>query len=212
MAATKPKPGKKSRGADAGPEGIVAASLVRADREGWQNLRLHDVADDLGIPLAALRATFRDQDAIADAWFRTALDAMLGPFEKSFSDLPAKERLYIVIMRWFDALADHRPATVEMIRTKLYPAHPHHWAPLVFNLSRLVQWVREAARLDAQGRRRQVEEIGLTALMVAAIGVWAVDETPDQERTRRFLRRRLEAADMWMARWFARNGGGRGRR
>lgn len=202
MATPKSKPRKKPRKADASIEGILAAALTRAGREGWQNIRLHDVANDVGVPLAALRARVRDQDAIADTWFRTALDAMLAPAGKSFQGLPPKERLFIVIMRWFDAMADHRPVAVQMIRTKLYPAHPHHWVPLVFHLSRLIQWIREAALLDAQGRQRQIEEIGLTALMLAAFGAWAGDETPDQERTRRFVRRRLEHADTFMARWF----------
>ena len=56
-----------------------------------------------------------------------------------------------------------------MIRTKLYASHPHHWVPMVFSLSRLIHWMREAAILDAGGRRRQAEEIGLTLVFLRTL-------------------------------------------
>ena len=183
-------------------EKILAAALNRAEVEGWQNIRLHDIADDLGTSFPFVREYFRDQDAIANAWFRKSLDAMLAPSEKAFRDLPPKERLFLVIMRWLDAMAAHRRVTVEMIRVKLYLGHPHHWVPLVFNLSRLVNWIREAAFLDAQGRQRQFEEIGLTTLVVTTLGVWDADQSEDQDRTRQFIRKRLETGDHVMSRLF----------
>ncbi len=181
---------------------ILAAALNRAEVEGWQNVRLHDIADDLGTSLAIVREHFHDQDAIANAWFRKSLDAMLAPTEKGFRDLPAKERLFLVFMRWLDAMAAHKRVTIQMIRAKMYFGHPHHWVPLVFNLSRLVQWIREAAFLDAQGRQRQVEEIGLTTLVVMTLGVWATDQSKDQDRTRQFFCNRLETGDRVMSRLF----------
>ena len=87
-----------------------------------------------------------------------------------------------------------------MLAAKLHPPHPHHWMPLIFDLSRTVQWLREAALLDATGRRRQIEEIGLTALFLATLRYWLRDESPSQEMTRAFLARRLARADGLMAR------------
>lgn len=106
------------------------------------------------------------------------------------------------MLGWFDALSEHRRITAEMLPVKLYAAHPHHWLPMVFNLSRLIQWLRDAAGLDGGGRRRRIEEIGLSALFLATLAVWVRDETPGQERTRRFLERRLRGADRLMARLF----------
>ena len=178
---------------------IVDAAIAMAEDEGWDNVRLRRVASALDITLADLGRHFRDQDAIADAWFTRARSAMLAPLEPEFAGLPARERLKILIWRWFDALAPHREVTVQMLRTKVWPFHPHHYVPMVFNLSRTIQWLRDAAGLDAGGRRRQIEEIGLTGLFVATLAVWARDDTLGQERTRRFLDRRLARADMLMA-------------
>jgi hypothetical protein len=154
------------------------------------------------VTLPEVLAHYRDIDAVADAWFGRAWGAMVAPPRAGFADLPARERLYLVLTRWFDALAPHRAVSVEMIRAKIYLSHPHHWVPLIFNLSRTIHWVRDAAALDATGRRQQAEEVGLTLLLLATLAVWARDGSDGQERTRDFLKRRLAAADALMARLY----------
>jgi AcrR family transcriptional regulator len=179
---------------------IVDRALELAEDRGWGEVTLRQVAADLGVPLAQIYQHYRDLDAVADAWFARALQEMLRPPEPGFPDLPARERLYLVLLRWFEANGPRRRVVGEMIRAKLHPPHPHHWVPMIFSLSRLIQWLREVALLEAGGRRRQVEEVGLTLLFLATLRVWLADSSENQEVTRRFLRRRLERADRWMAR------------
>ncbi len=181
-------------------ERIVDTAIDLAEEIGWGGLRLRLVAERLGVPLSDVLAHYRDLDAVADAWFGRAWKAMLAAPPKGFAALPAAERIHIVMMRWFDALEPHRRVTGEMLAAKAHPPHPHPWAPMIFSLSRTIQWLREAAVLDAGGRRRQVEEIGLTTLFLATLRFWLGDGTPDQERTRAFLARRLDRADRLMAR------------
>ena len=179
---------------------IVETALELAEELGWDAVRLHEVAARLKIPMSELLAHYRDKDAIADAWFGRAWQAMLAEPPKGFADQPAEERLHLLMMRWFDALAGHREVTGQMLKEKLYPAHPHHWVPMIFNLSRTVQWLRDAALLDARGRRRQIEEIVLSALFLATLTVWLNDESTDQTRPREYHTRRLAGADRFMAR------------
>lgn len=181
---------------------VLDAALHRAEQHGWDSLRLRELAADLGVPLSEILVHYRDADAIADAWFRRALTAMLAPPPEGFAALPAQERLRLTMLRWFDALAPHRRVTGEMLAGKAYPSHPHHWVPMIFNLSRTIHWLRDATGLDAAGRRRQVEEVGLTALFLATLRDWLRDETPDQERTKARLARRLAGADRLMASLF----------
>jgi AcrR family transcriptional regulator len=159
------------------------------------------VAARLKIPMSELLAHYRDKDAIADAWFGRAAAAMLAAPPSGFAKQPPEARLHFLVVRWFDALAGHREVTGQMVREKLYPAHPHHWVPMIFNLSRTVQWLRDAALLDARGRRRQIEEVGLSALFLGTLRFWLNDESTDQTRTREFLSRRLDRADRLMARF-----------
>ena len=191
----------KARPADLA-ERILETALELAEREGWGNLRLRNLAAELGITLAELQAHYRDADAIADAWFWRGWAAMLAPVPEGFAERPAVERLETILLRWFDALAPHRRVTGEMLAAKLYPSHPHHWVPTNFNLSRTIHWLRDAAGLDAGGRRRQLEEVGLTLLFLATLRDWVRDESPGQERTRAALQRRLRGGDRLMARLY----------
>ncbi|MGI9381944.1 MAG: hypothetical protein ACR2PO_02225 [Methyloligellaceae bacterium] len=179
---------------------IVDTSIELAEDVGWGSVRLREVAARLGVSLAEVEACHRDLDSVANACFARAWQAMLAPPPEDFGTLTAETRLHILLMRWFDALAPHREVTGQMLSEKLHLPHPHHWIPMIFNLSRTIQWLRDAALLDAGGRRRQIEEIGLTALFLATLAVWRRDQTPGQERTRAFLRRRLARADRVMVR------------
>ncbi len=170
---------------------IVEAAVAEAEEVGWENVRLRLVARRLDLSSNDVLARFRDLDAVADAWFRRGWEAMLAVPSDEARTRAAGERLERRMLAWFDALAPHRRVTGQMIRTKLYPSHPHHWVPMIFNLSRTVHWLRDAAGLDAGGVRRQAEEVWLSALFLATLAVWLGDGTPGQQRTREFLRRRL---------------------
>lgn len=180
-------------------ERIVDETIALGEEIGWSRVRLRLVAERLGIPLTELQSQYRDLDAIADAWFARAWQSMLVEPPEEFTTWPAANRLHCLLMRWFDALAPHRAVTHQMLSEKMYFSHPHHWVPLIFNLSRTIQWLRDAAMLDGEGRRRQVEEIGLTTIFLATLAVWRRDDTLEQERTRKFLRRRLAGADRTMS-------------
>ena len=174
----------------------AAIALAEEDAGGWYDLRLDRVAQRLGVPLSAVLDRFRDADAIADAWFARALHAMLRePAPPGFDALPPSARLHAVLMRWFDAQAAHRAAVRTMLGAKRHLSHPHHWVPMIFNLSRLIHWALEAARLDARGLARQAEEVGLTLVFLRALKVWLDDGGPEQQRTRAFLRRNLTWLD-----------------
>jgi AcrR family transcriptional regulator len=179
---------------------IVAAALALAEEQGWANLRLHQVADRLGLSLAVVRAEFRDRDAIADAWFARALDELLSAPASAVAGRPPPERLETVVMSWFDALAPHRSVAREMLREKLYPGHPQHWGPLIADLSRLIHWFLDAARITSTGRERRLAEVGLTALFLATLRSWLRDDSEGQQATRAQLQRGLEAADRWLPR------------
>jgi len=208
MAAAKPasrkqRPGRRTAtpgGDTALRDGIVEAALDVAEDWGWYDIRLHHVAERLNLPLTAIRAEFRDGDAIADAWIARADAAMLIERPGGFAALPAAERLQITLESWLDALAPRREVTAQMFRAKLWPVHVHHNLALVTWTSRTVQWWREAALLDGRGQRRSVEEIGMTLIFLSTLARWCCDRSAGQAGTKAYLRRRLARADRFMAR------------
>jgi AcrR family transcriptional regulator len=175
---------------------VLDTALALADERGWRHVTVHALAERLKSPMSEIFRHYRDLDAVADAWFARVLAAMLTPpadmAHRSFAD-----RLAATLDRWFDAAAAHRRATGEMLQLKLYPSHPHHWVPLIFSLSRIVQWMLDAAQSAAAGRRRQALELAVSAAFLQSIGDWLTDDSTGQEasRTRRHRRLRgIEAA------------------
>ncbi len=177
-------------------ERIIDATLSEAETAGgWHHVSLRRVAENLGIGMADIGRRFRDKNAIADAWFDRARLSTLAVVNAELARQPVRERLTILFCQWFDTLAPHRDVTVQMVQEKMWPFHPHHWVPLVFNLSRTILWIRDAAGMRAATPRSEMEEIGLTWLFLATFAVWSCDSTLDQKRTRRFLEQRLMEAD-----------------
>ena len=173
---------------------ILDAALTIAEEKGrWSAVRLHDVADRLSVPPSRVLDYYHDLDAVADAWFLRGLKAMAGPKPPDFLEQPEWRRIEFCLLAWFDTLAAHRRASAQMLRGKLHLSHPHHWVPMVFSLSRTIQWLREAAQLPAEygSRQAQREEVGLTALFVGALLIWTRDDSVGQKRTKQFLRREL---------------------
>ncbi|MBM3535053.1 MAG: TetR family transcriptional regulator [Alphaproteobacteria bacterium] len=152
------------------PDAILDAALALADEIGWPNVTARAIGARLGGGPDLVHAHFRDLNEVADAWFRRALATTLT--DPADTSLPFADRLTRIFTRWLDALSPHRQASLDMIQAKLYPSHPHHWVPLVFNLSRLVQWMLDAAECPATGRRRQATEIAVSALVPAALWRW----------------------------------------
>ena len=107
--------------------------------------RWTDVADRLQISPAEVLDHYRDLDSVADAWFLRGLKAMVAPKPADFPQQPEWRRIEICLLAWFDALAPHQRVTAQMLRGKMHLPHPHHWVPMIFNLSRVIYWLREAA-------------------------------------------------------------------
>ena len=193
---------RATRRADVEPieQRVVDAALALAAEDGWEQVRLSTIADRTGLPLAEIGRHFRDVDAIANAWFARARLAMLALTTEELAGRLADERIALAFIAWLDSLAPHRRVAAEILRHKLYPSHPHHWVPLVFDLSRLVHDLLDVARVPGRGRLRQAQEIGLTAITLVTLASWLQDDSPAQEHSKRGLRRRLARAGR-IARW-----------
>ncbi len=182
--------------AESAREKTIDAALDLAMRKSWEGLRLHDVAAELQLGLDDVRACFREKEDITDAWFDRADAAMLQAGTRpGFANLPPRERLHRLIMAWLAALSSHRRVTRQMIYGKFEPGHVHYQFTGLLRVSRTVQWLREAAYLDAVLPWRAFEETGLTAIYLATFFYWMRDESENATRTSAFLDRMLARAE-----------------
>lgn len=175
---------------------IVDATLALGEAIGWDAVHLHQVAEALGVPLAAIARHFPDKDAIAEAWFDRADRALLRVAEEpDWPQRSPRQRLHGAIFAWLDALSAHRDLTRAMLGYKVQPEHLHLQLRGVTRVSRTVQWIREAACLPAVGLQREIEEVALTTLYLATFAFWLRDDSAGFERTGAFLDRSLAMAE-----------------
>lgn len=178
-------------------ERLVDAALKLGQRDGWESVRLHQVAAACGAGLDDVRGHFSEKDRIIDAWLDRADAAMLAEFDAGgLASLPPRVRIRKLMLAWLDSLAPYRRVTRQMIAHQLEPGHIHVQLPALLRISRTVQWLREGAMLDAPLPRRALEETALTALFVKTFGCWLGDASPGQRRTRQRLDRDLRCLEV----------------
>ncbi len=171
---------------------IVDAALELGKQQSWEAVRLHAVAVATGISLNKERIYFREKEDLVDAWFDRADSAMLQEAETpDFQVLSPRQRMHRLIMTWLATLAPHRNVTRQMIYGKMELGHLHVQIPGLMRVSRTVQWIREAAHLDAVYVRRALEETGLTSIYLMTFFCWMKDNSPNSEKTSCFLDRLL---------------------
>lgn len=190
------KPNQAERRGASPAQAILDVALDLAEATGWDNLHLHDIARESGITLAEIHHHYSDKDALAEAWFDRADEALVTlPQTLGWESFSVRKRLHRALFAWFDALAAHRRLTASMLRYKFQPEHLHLQLLGVTRISRTVQWIREAAHLDSTGLRRELEEVALTGIFLASFGCWLGDDSPNSKRTHAVLDRLLKNAE-----------------
>lgn len=172
---------------------IVDAALELSESGSWEGVRLHHIAQRLGISLQQVRQEFREKEEIVDAWFDRADQSMLESIRsEAAKDLSHEELVRLAVLRWLGALEKHRKPTRQMIFNKFEVGHLHYQVSGAMRVSRTVQWIREAAGLEDQLPWRAFSEAGLTAIFLAAFFYWMFDSSDRSKKTEEFLKQRLK--------------------
>ena len=176
---------------------ILDTALSLAEARGWERLQLYEVADALGIGLDAVARHYPDKDALVDAWFARAEQAMLERArDEDLAALLPAERLEELLVAWLRALEPHHALAGQMLLYKLEPGHLHLQLGGLHSLSRVVQWWRAGARLRGAWLNRIGQECLLSGLFLRTFCRWLRRPDPDLAQTRRYLRRRFESAPL----------------
>lgn len=176
---------------------ILDTALALAEARGWERLQLFEVADALGIGLDAIARHYPDKDALVDAWFARAEQAMLARAkDEDLAGLLPSERLEELLVAWLGALEKHRALAGQMLLYKLEPGHLHLQLGGVHSVSRVVQWWRTGARLRGVWLNRMAQECLLSGLFLRTFCHWLRRPDPNLTDTRRYFRRRLDNAPL----------------
>jgi AcrR family transcriptional regulator len=191
---------KKSHGRRRGTkpdERAVRAALELIAERGWRTFTLDDMAERAGLTPAEARALFSSRDAVLDAFFRQVDEAVAAEGTYPADDPnPARDRLFDVLMRRFDALTPHRAAMAALARE--LPFDPPAAARAACRIARALESSLRTAGLAARGPVGIVRVKGLGLIYLYALRAWLADETPDLSATMAALDKGLRAAESVM--------------
>jgi len=174
---------------------IVAAAFDLAATDGWGRADLFRIAAATGVSLADVHAEFPAKAMMIDA-FMMGIDQVVLAAGPADADDSARDRLFEVLMRRFDALAPHKAGVAAVFRDCCDPTVGLIGLPCFL---RSMAWMVEAAGLSSGGVFGAARAAGLGAVYANALRVWLRDDQPDMAKTMAALDRGLGRADALVA-------------
>jgi AcrR family transcriptional regulator len=184
------RPARKAALRGAPEDRLIDAALALAERQGWRQTALAQIASEAGLPLHEAYTLHRSKAAILGAFTRRVDRAVLA--ETTASDEGARERLFDVLMRRFEALRPHREALRSIVRGGI--GHPGGLVGLC-RLRRSMRWMLEGAGLPATGCAGTLRLNAVVLIYLSVLRVFLADDSEDLGRTMAALDRALRRAE-----------------
>ena len=166
----KPAPGSARTAASAPQtdrEKIITAFFVLLEDKPFAAIGFNDIAQRSGLSLAQVRGEFASTFAVLAAYVKATDRAVLAQDMHDMSEEPARERLFDVLMRRLEVLAEQRDAVRSLLRSSR--SNP----PLALALNGLAvrsqQWMLTAAGINASGPRGMIRAQGLALLFASVL-------------------------------------------
>lgn len=159
----------------------IDAAMRLAEQQGWRNVTLSAVAAACGVSLGDLYRRYPSRAAILAGLARQIDRQVLAHRPAGEEGESARDRLFDVMMRRFDALGPYRRGIASVIEDA--PRDPLTLACFGFQLRRSMAWMLEAAGIPAAGAAGIAKTKGLAAIHLCVLRTWLSDETADLSKT-----------------------------
>lgn len=190
----RPQANAAPRGAPGDTKAALREALLRmVAAGGWRNLSYAEIAKDAGLGMAAAYQAYPSKGAILNGISHDIDARLFASLEEDPLDGTAKDRLFDLLMRRFDALNEHREAYAALAWE--LPRTPLEASCLALHLRRSIANMLEAAGISASGLRGAFRIEGLGAIYACALRVWLKDDTADLSKTMAELDKRLAQAE-----------------
>ena len=183
----------KQRAADPAERALAAAMDV-AVRIGWRRAALADIAAAAGMSLGELHAQFSDKAAILRGVVEFADRKVLAGTPEPDPESSARDRLFDVLMRRFDALKPYREGLAAVARE----GGGVGVGDAICGAQRMLRsmaWMLEAAGIATGGWAGACRVRGLAVAYAATFSTWLRDESEDMGKTMAALDKNLGRAE-----------------
>ena len=189
-------------------ERILAAAMEVAVRIGWRRAALADIAAAAETNLAGLHARYADKGAILRGIVDLADRKVLAGAGAPDPESSARDRLFDVLMRRFDALKPYREGLAAVARE----GGGVGIGDAICGAQRMLRslaWMLEAAGIGTGGWSGACRIKGLAVVYAATFATWLRDETEDMSKTMAALDKNLGRAERFANTFAFRRAGGK---
>lgn len=176
---------------------VAAAAMGLAAEKGWRRVGLLEVAHTAGIPLSRFHHRYRGRADVLAAVSRVADATVLAGDAPVDPTESARDRLFDVMMRRFDALRPYRVGLRSVLRD--LPVDPAPALAFSCAFGRSMAWMLRAAGIDPDRRGGAALVAGLGTVHARVMRVFLDDDTADLSRTMAALDNALRGAERWGA-------------
>ena len=164
---------------------LIETALGLAAERDWRDLSLAEIAEAAKVPLGKAYQVHPSKQAILDAFSR-GIDAEVLADETMEQDWEAdhssaRDRLFDVMMRRFDALQPYKAGLGNLLYDEALD--PPGALCGLQRLLRSMAAMLETARIPSSGVRGLIRTKGLAAIYLATLRVWLRDDSPDMAKT-----------------------------
>ena len=163
------------------PKHVIETAMRLAAESGWKDLSLAEIAQAAELPLSKVYPVFSSKQAILTGLMRRVDAEVLADEDVGDLEDSARDRLFDVLMRRFDALQPYKEAIGNIVYDQA--RDPLAACAGLAALRRSMALMLEAAGLSASGVKGLLRVKGLTAIYLASLRVWLRDDSPDLART-----------------------------
>lgn len=186
--AAKKKSGKKTVKPLA--DRICFAALKISADEGWREVQIPRLAEELGEPVGEIVSTYPTPSRVADALLHRLDDIVLRQVDVIDTSDSPRDRLFEVLMMRFDALQDARAGYAALIKYRLcQPSFVIQRAPSMIHSMKMIL---AASDIQAEGFLGVARAHALAVAYVGVLQTWLKDDSHDLSATMSDLDKALE--------------------
>ena len=162
--------------------------------KGFADVALREVAEAAGLGLAEFYKLYPDKVALVAAFMaKIDVEVLAATPTRSDPEETARDRLFDIMMRRYDALRPYREALAAVRRAS--QRDPILVLAIGPALRRSMAAMLEAASISSEGLAGALRQNGLLAIHAAVSRVYDKDETSDLSKTMAALDTRLKTAE-----------------
>jgi AcrR family transcriptional regulator len=174
-------------------DAVVEALMRLADGRPWNDIELSDIAQEAGVSLVELRDLFPSKGAMLGGFSRMMDRQVLAGTSDDLAGEPARERIFDVMMRRFDAMAPYRRA----LRRIMYALRQDPLALAALNREGLnsMRFLLASAGISTEGPLSHLKLQGAVIVFANTMQTWLEDDDPTLARTMSRLDRELRRGE-----------------